>query len=59
MKQKCIALLLPNLRGGGAERVAVNLANAFILRGYAVDMVLISATGEFLPNYCRKYALWI
>ena len=45
MKQKRIAILLPDLRGGGAERVAVNLANTFVQRGYAVDMVLLSATG--------------
>ena len=45
-----IALLIPDLRGGGAERVAVNLANSFAQRGYAVDMVLLSATGEFLEH---------
>ena len=39
---------MPNLMGGGAERVAVNLANAFAQRGYRVDMVLLSATGVFL-----------
>lgn len=46
----CVALLLPDLRGGGAERVAVNLANSFVQRGYAVDMLLLSATGEFLAD---------
>ena len=45
-----IAMVLPDLRGGGAERVAVNLANSFIQRGYVVDMVLLSATGEFLAD---------
>lgn len=45
-----IAIVLPDLRGGGAERVALNLANSFVRRGYAVDMVLLSATGEFLPD---------
>jgi glycosyltransferase involved in cell wall biosynthesis len=38
---------MPDLRGGGAERVAVNLANSFALREYRVDMVLLSSTGEF------------
>ena len=47
---KKLSILLPDLRGGGAERVAVNLANSFIQRGYAVDMVLMSATGEFLND---------
>lgn len=45
-----IAILMPNLIGGGAERVAVNLANGFAKRGYSVDMVLLSATGEFLAD---------
>ena len=38
-----IAILLPDLRGGGAERGAVNLANGFARRGYAVGMVLLAA----------------
>jgi glycosyltransferase involved in cell wall biosynthesis len=48
MKQGYISILLPDLRGGGAERVAVNLANGFSHRGYRVEMVLMSATGDFL-----------
>lgn len=45
-----ISIMLPDLRGGGAERVAVNLANGFVRRGYLVDMVLLSAHGEFLSD---------
>jgi len=45
-----IALLLSNLCGGGAERVSVNLANSFVERGYQVDLVLMSATGELLVD---------
>jgi len=41
---------LPNLKGGGAERVAINLANRFIQRGYKIDIILMSATGEFLSE---------
>lgn len=43
-----IALLLPNLVGGGAERVVVNLAREFVDRGHAVDLVLMAQTGELL-----------
>jgi glycosyltransferase involved in cell wall biosynthesis len=43
-----LALYLPSLRGGGAERVMVTLANAFAERGYAVDLVLVSAEGPYL-----------
>ncbi|PUA16914.1 glycosyltransferase [Glaciimonas sp. PCH181] len=45
-----VSFFLPDLRGGGAERVTVNLANSFAQRGYKVDMVLLSATGEFLAD---------
>lgn len=45
-----IAILIPNLAGGGAERVAVNLANSFVERGYQVDLVLASAAGELLND---------
>lgn len=50
LMQKRISILLPDLRGGGAERVSVNLANGFAKNGYAVDMVLLSAKGEFLVD---------
>ena len=45
---KRVAILLPDLRGGGAERISINLANGLVDRGYVVDMVLLSATGPFL-----------
>eukprot|EP01037_Dinobryon_pediforme_P016824 gene16824-17005_t len=41
---------MPDLRIGGAEKVAVNLANAFVARGYGVDMVLMEAVGGFLED---------
>lgn len=45
---KRVAIFLPDLRGGGAERISVNLANALVDRGYLVDIVLLSAIGPFL-----------
>ena len=44
-----VDILLPDLRGGGAERVCLNLANAFASRGLPVRMVLMRAEGELLP----------
>ena len=41
---------MPNLGGGGAESVAVKLANGFAQRGHLVEMVLLSASGEFLVD---------
>lgn len=45
-----IAILLPDLRPGGAERVCVSLANAFVEEGLAVDLVLRQQQGELLDS---------
>lgn len=45
-----IALYLPSLQGGGAERVMIMLANNFSGRGYRVDLVLAEAKGAFLSE---------
>lgn len=49
MKQKHILILLPNLGGGGAERLAVYLANDWVARGYAVEFILLKNEGALLP----------
>lgn len=41
-----IAILLPNLRMGGAEKIMVSLANEFVGRGFPVDMVLLGGGAE-------------
>jgi glycosyltransferase involved in cell wall biosynthesis len=48
-----IAMFAPNLEGGGAERVLVNLTHGFCERGFPVDVVLSSATGAFLTELPR------
>lgn len=45
-----IALFLPSLEGGGAERVFVHLANGLLRYGVAVDMVLAFACGPYLTQ---------
>jgi glycosyltransferase involved in cell wall biosynthesis len=45
-----IAIFVPTLLGGGAERVMMTLANAFAARGYAVDLVLAVAEGPYLSQ---------
>src|SRR5215475_90146 len=40
-----IALFVPSLGGGGAERVMVTLANALAERRFAVDLVLWTESG--------------
>ncbi|KAF1695304.1 glycosyltransferase [Pseudoxanthomonas koreensis] len=49
-----ISILLPDLRGGGAERVCLNLANDFASRGVPVQMVLMRADGELLPRLDQR-----
>lgn len=51
-----IALFLPSLGGGGAERAAVNLAAGLVAEGAEVDMVLARAGGVYrqaLPDRVR------
>jgi glycosyltransferase involved in cell wall biosynthesis len=50
-----ISILLPDLRGGGAERVSIDLARAFRILGHEVDFVLLEAKGEFLAETKRDF----
>jgi len=43
-----IALFLPSLIGGGAERAMLDLASGFADRGCRVDLVLVRAEGPYL-----------
>lgn len=45
-----LALFVPTLFGGGAERVMVNLARGLVDRGYPVDLVLVRATGPYVQD---------
>ncbi|CAN5821245.1 glycosyltransferase [soil metagenome] len=45
-----IAFFLPSVRGGGAQRVIVNLAQGITERGIPVDVVLATAEGVFLDD---------
>jgi len=46
-----IAVFLPSLDGGGAERVTLTLGQGLVQRGYQVDLVLASAKGVFLSDF--------
>ncbi len=45
-----IAILMPDLRGGGVERVRLVLAKEFADRGHRVEFVLMRARGELLAE---------
>lgn len=47
---KRLAILVPALYGGGAERVMLKLAEGIAVRGYAVDLVLALAEGPYLTE---------
>lgn len=49
-RQPLIAILLPDLRGGGVERMRLYLARRFIELGCRVDFVLMEARGELLEQ---------
>ena len=43
-----IAIVLPNLGGGGAERLHITLANDWITKGYDVEFILLRKEGELI-----------
>lgn len=45
-----VAILLPTLEAGGAERVALNLAEEFSQAGLAVDLVAVRAVGALVEQ---------
>ena len=52
-----VALFIPDLNGGGAERVAVNLANAFHAGGRATEVVLARARGPLRADLSDEVAV--
>lgn len=45
-----ISILLPDLRGGGAERIRLVLAHEFVRLGHSVEFALMQTRGEFLEE---------
>ena len=48
--QKHFALLLPDLSGGGAERMMLHVAQGLADLGHRIDLVLVRARGEYLHH---------
>jgi glycosyltransferase involved in cell wall biosynthesis len=44
-----LAIFLPSLGSGGAEKMMLNLAHGLAARGYTAEMVLVRKEGVFLP----------
>ncbi len=45
-----VSFFIPSLRGGGAERIFVTLANEFAKRGVVVDLILAQKEGPYLKD---------
>lgn len=45
-----ISIFVPTMHGGGAERVALELATGWADRGVAVDLVLVRAVGDYIEQ---------
>lgn len=52
-----ISILLPDLRGGGAERVNIDLAYEFARLGHQVEFVLMQGKGEFLDDIKNDFSV--
>ena len=48
-----VAILLPDLKGGGTQRVATTLANALFERGWRVDVISLRWRTSFFPLDAR------
>jgi len=55
--RKHIAIFVPSMRGGGAERVMLTLANAFAERGHKVDLILARSEGPYLKYISERVTL--
>lgn len=53
-----IAIFMPSLRGGGAERVMVALAGNMARKGYAVDLVVTNGEGPYRKEVPDSVRLW-
>ncbi|KKM19161.1 hypothetical protein LCGC14_1658420, partial [marine sediment metagenome] len=53
-KPKHIAIFIPNLGGGGAQKVMLNLAVELHKRGYRVDFVLVHKEGAYLKDVPKE-----
>lgn len=52
-----ISILLPDLRGGGVERIRITLAHEFVRAGYEVEFVLRRTHGELLEEARKSFSV--
>ncbi len=42
-----LAFIIPDVRGGGAQKMMINLANEFVAQGHQLDLILINKAGSY------------
>lgn len=52
-----ISILLPDLRGGGVERIRLVLAREFVLAGHTVEFLLMQSRGELLVEAEQAFSV--
>lgn len=52
-----VSILLPDLRGGGVERIRIVLAREFARAGHEVEFVLMQARGELLEEARESFSV--
>jgi len=57
-KKQKIAIIFPSFKGGGAERIAVNLAN-YYAEQYDVEIIAFKDTGSYLSQVLEKIKVTI
>lgn len=55
---KRLSILLPDLRGGGVERIRLVLAREFVQAGYEVEFVLMRNLGDLLPEAQAEFSVY-
>ncbi|MFO1074305.1 MAG: glycosyltransferase [Geminicoccaceae bacterium] len=53
-----IAVLMPDLGGGGVQKMTLSLARGLNARGHRVDLVVYEASGELEPQVPPELRLW-
>ena len=55
--KQTISILLPDLRGGGVERIRLALAEQFAQAGHRVEFILMQAHGELIAEARERFSV--
>jgi hypothetical protein len=57
---KRMAILLPDLRPGGAQTVMVRVANGLVARGHSISLIVLDGVGALHKPYRarRRWRAW-